>query len=100
MTAGALCIVACLGSFLTLFGAKLPFLVLFGEFLGEHSGGFSSKERGGYFSFPQLLRQKKSATKPSIPVVMWLKDFPFKCLFLDPGDNGFKCQAVLGLFSN
>ena len=96
MTAGALCIVACLGSFLTLVGAKLPFLVLFGEFLGEHSCGFSSKGRGGYFSFPQ----KNSATKPSIPVVMWLKDFPFKCLFLDPGDNGFKCQAVLGLFSN
>ena len=29
-----------------------------------------------------------------------VKDFPFKCLFLDPGDNSFKCQAVLGLFLN
>ena len=50
-------IAARLGPFLTPFGAKLPFLVLFGDFFGEHSCGFASKGRGRYLPFPQQSLQ-------------------------------------------
>ena len=50
-------IAARLGPFFTPFGAKLPFLVLFGDFFGEHSCGFASKGRGRYLPFPQQSLQ-------------------------------------------